>query len=70
MNQLKEDCGDTQRQKIMLKTSLDKQQRELQNLKRRCNSLQDQVEEAEEARVEEQRQAEQMINVERKRARS
>ena len=54
----------------MLKTSLDKQERELQNLKRRCNSLQDHVEEVEEAREEEQRKAEQMISVERKRARS
>ena len=42
----------------MLKTSLDKQERELQNLKRRCNSLQDHVEEVEEAREEEQRKAE------------
>ena len=54
----------------MLKTSLDKQERELQNLKRRCNSLQDHVEEVEEAREEEQKKAEQMISVERRRARS
>ena len=53
----------------MLKTNLDKQERELATLKRRCASLQDQVELNEETRAEEQREAE-FVNVQRKRARS
>ena len=53
----------------MLRTSLDKQERELATLKRRCASLQEEVEQNEEARAEEQRQAE-FVNVQRKRAKS
>ena len=55
MNQLKEESGDTQRHRVMLKTSLNKQEREITTLRQRCASLQDQVELGEEARIEERR---------------
>ena len=69
MNQLKEESGDTQRHRVMLRTSLNKQEREIATLRQRCASLQDQVELGEEARIEERKQAE-MASVRRQRARS
>ena len=51
MNQLKEENGNTHRHRVMLRTSLDKNEREIVTLKQRCASLQDQVELNEETRA-------------------